>query len=301
MIANSKENLEIIIWNLGYGGLGKESNFIIDGGKDWRPPSKTIVKKNVSGFADFLKSTNPDLFLFQEIAKASFFNYRVDVLNSVKMTLTNYKNIYVPDFRTQLIPPPYNINSGLAIFAKSGLISSSESHLLPLEARRYGAFRKHYQMVVNYIQSNIKDKKWVVINVHLSAFDSNAHVRSKQLKVIRSFAINQYERGNLVVIGGDWNLRLVKTKFPHQTEKKYLFWVNDLPDNAFPAEWKIITDKNIPSVRTVHKAYIPKDNYVTIIDGFITSPNVETVLVKSIDLGFTNSDHNPVMAKFTAK
>ncbi len=30
----SKDELEIITWNLGYGGLGKDSNFILDGGSD---------------------------------------------------------------------------------------------------------------------------------------------------------------------------------------------------------------------------------------------------------------------------
>lgn len=298
--ANSKDELEIIIWNLGYGGLGKESNFVMDGGEDWRPPSEAAVKKNVSGIMSFLEFNNPDVFLFQEIAKPSFLTYGIDVLKSVKTTLLNYKYIYIPDFRTQLIPAPYNVNSGLSVFAKPGLISSSESRLLPLEARRYGAFRKHYQMVVNYIPSSIKGKKWVVINIHLAAFDSNADVRSEQLKVIRSFAINQYECGNLVVIGGDWNLRLAKTEFLHKTEKKYLFWVNDLPKDAFPEKWKVVVDTNIPTVRTLQKAYVPNENYVTIIDGFITSPNVETKFIESIDLGFIYSDHNPVKAKFFA-
>ncbi len=36
---NPKDELEIITWNLGYGGLGKDSNFVLDGGTDWRPKS----------------------------------------------------------------------------------------------------------------------------------------------------------------------------------------------------------------------------------------------------------------------
>ncbi len=156
-------------------------------------------------------------------------------------------------------------------------------------------------MIVNHISTNIQDKEWIIINLHLAAFDSNANVRSEQLKEVRSFAIEQYQRGNFVVIGGDWNLRLAQTDFPHKTEEKYLFWVHDLPDNAFPPDWKIVVDSRVPSVRTVHKAYVPKDNYVTNIDGFITSPNVNPIQVETMDLGFANSDHNPVKASFVVE
>ena len=298
---NPKDELEIVTWNLGYAGLGKDSNFVMDGGTDWRPKSKTMVEQNVSGIIDFLKSTEPDLFLFQEIAKPSFLNHHVNVLNSVITALPKYQHIYISDFRTRLIPYPYNIDSGLSVFARSGLVSSSESRLLPLEQRRFGAFRKHYQMVVNRIPTNVRGKEWIVINLHLAAFDSNADVRCKQLEVIRSFAMEQYKHGNFVVIGGDWNLRLAKTDFLHQTKEKYLFWVNDLPNDAFPQDWKVIADSQVPSVRTVHKAYVPNDNYVTVIDGFITSPNVETILIKSMNLDFVYSDHNPVEAKFRTK
>ncbi len=294
----SKDELEIITWNLGYGGLGKDSNFVFDGGKDWRPKSKVVVEKNVSGIINFLTSTTPDLFLFQEIAKPSFMNHRVNVLDSVVATLPKYQHIYISDFQTHLIPAPLSIDSGLSVFAKLGLVSSSESRLLPLEPRRLGAFRKNYQMIVNHIPTTIKDKEWIIINLHLAAFDSNADVRAKQMQEVRSFAIEQYQRGNFVVIGGDWNLRLTKTDFPHTTEEKYLFWIHDLPDEAFPPEWKIVADSNIPSVRTLHKEYVPNENYVTVIDGFITSPNVENMLVKTKDLDFANSDHNPVSAKF---
>ncbi len=295
---NPKDELEIITWNLGYAGLGKDSNFVMDGGTDWRPESKLVVEQNVSGMIDFLKSNDPDVFFFQEIAKPSFVNHRVNVLKSIVAALPKYQHIYISDFRTRLIPAPLSINSGLSVFAKPGLVSSSESRLLPLEARRSGAFRKFYQMVVNHIPTNIQDKEWIVINLHLAAFDPDANVRNKQLQEIRSFAMEQYERGNFVVIGGDWNLRLSQTDFPHQTEEKYLFWVNDLPNNAFPLDWNIVADSNIPTVRTVQKAYVPGDNYVTIIDGFITSPNVEAILVESMNLNFANSDHNPVTAKF---
>ena len=36
-----------------------------------------------------------------------------------------------------------------------------------------------------------------------------------------------------------------------------------------------------------------------VIDGFIISPNVRLEFVKTLDLGFENSDHNPVHIQVT--
>ncbi|MEQ1931738.1 MAG: hypothetical protein ABL957_14575, partial [Parvularculaceae bacterium] len=41
--------IEVMTWNLGYGGLGAESEFFADGGKDYLPPSRAIVDKNIAG------------------------------------------------------------------------------------------------------------------------------------------------------------------------------------------------------------------------------------------------------------
>lgn len=49
------------------------------------------------------------------------------------------------------------------------------------------------------------------------------------------------------------------------------------------------------------KKYVEGENFVTIIDGFIVSPNVEIVNVQGKDLKFENSDHNPVSAVFKLK
>ena len=44
--------------------------------------------------------------------------------------------------------------------------------------------------------------------------------------------------------------------------------------------------------------YIKGENYTVVIDGFITSGNVDVLYVENIDVDFLYSDHNPVMMKF---
>ena len=54
----------------------------------------------------------------------------------------------------------------------------------------------------------------------------------------------------------------------------------------------------MPSCRLLNQPYDPADEENTqhyVIDGFILSPNVELISVEGKDLGFTNSDHNPIL------
>lgn len=293
--------LGLVIWNLGYAGMGKESNFVVDGGTDWLPPSRQIVEKNLQGISGFLRRRNPDLYLLQEVAQPSLMSRGVDVLRPVSAELPGYQHVYTPDFRTRLIPPPLSVNIGLAVFARRELKVKSRAHLLPLEPRRMVLFRKQYQFVVNRIAVEGLSGQWVIVNIHLAAFDDQAEIRSRQLDVLRDFASHEFHQGNYVVIGGDWNLKLAETDFPHNTDEKYLFWVHNLPKDAFPDEWQIVADTRTPSVRTDHQAYSPGDNYVCVIDGFVASPNVRVESVTTADLGFEFSDHHPVEARFVAQ
>jgi len=134
----------------------------------------------------------------------------------------------------------------------------------------------------------------VVINVHLSAFDSGAELRIRQLKAVLKLAVSEYESGHYVLVGGDWNLRLGETQFAHETAPEHLFWLADLPIDLIPATWTVAVDRTVPTVRTVHKEFIKGENYTCVIDGFVLSPNITLVEVANLDLRFAYSDHNPV-------
>ena len=61
-------------------------------------------------------------------------------------------------------------------------------------------------------------------------------------------------------------------------------------------------DLGTPSCRLLNQPYNPSDTANTqyyVIDGFILSPNVQLEEVETLDLGFENSDHNPVRIQVT--
>ena len=55
---------------------------------------------------------------------------------------------------------------------------------------------------------------------------------------------------------------------------------------------------------TCRAAEIPYEegvNYLTVLDGFLVSSNVEVKAVRNVDTGFAYSDHNPVQMTFVLK
>ena len=42
-------SVTVYTWNIGYAGLGKDSDFFMDGGTMVNPPSREIVEKNMAG------------------------------------------------------------------------------------------------------------------------------------------------------------------------------------------------------------------------------------------------------------
>ena len=294
------DKLTIITWNIGYAGMGKEADFVMDGGQQRRPESKELVQRNLTAVAKFLAEHPADVYFLQEVAQASWNTYRIDTLARMKKVLNEYGSAFGADVKTRYVPPPLRVCVGNAIFSRCRL-RAYDRLALPLEPQfQAGMFRKAYRMHVVRLPLADERGEWVLVNIHLAAFDEAAAIRQRQLSAIADFAIREFERGNLVIVGGDWNLRLARTNFPHRTDKRHLFWVHDLPVNIFPAGWKVQADSRVPSVRTAHQPYVEGDNYVCIIDGFICSPNVVVHDVRTYDLGFSNTDHHPVLIRVQA-
>lgn len=284
--------LEIVSWNLGYAGLGKDANFVADGGKDLLPESRQIVVGNTAGIIETLDRFSPHIFFLQEVAGPSFVNRNVDLRREVEDSKKGFKSIYSPDIKTSLVPYPLNMDTGKLTLSVLPIIRA-EGILLPLEDIFYaGIVKRQYRMLVTRFDVG-NDRELVAINVHLAAFDDGA-TRQKQVEAVIQFAENEFSNGCYVIVGGDWNLRLVNTDFPHTTDDKFLFWLADFPMDVLPTDWELAADGSVPSVRTVHKKYDKGDNYVCTVDGFLLSPNVRLIDVRNVDLGFENSDHQPV-------
>lgn len=297
-LASAGDTLEILNWNVGYGGLGAGSDFVADGGTHMFPPSRRAVRQNVAGIESFLLSqADADVVLMQELARAGPVNYWIDVRARAEHALRDRENVFFADFKTRLMPWPFRMVHGQGIFSLAAVDDAGVVALPAEDAGIFGVRRRYASPHVRLAG----DANWTIASVHLAAFDEDATVRTRQLRELLTWAVSEYESGRRVVIGGDWNFQIAETDFPHTTDERFLFWLFPFPQGALPPGWRIAADGSIPSVRTNNKPYVAGENYVTTIDGFIVSPNVEVVNIQGFDLGFQHTDHQPVRIRVRAR
>jgi endonuclease/exonuclease/phosphatase family metal-dependent hydrolase len=150
-------------------------------------------------------------------------------------------------------------------------------------------------LVLRFPTSNAREL--VLVNVHKSGLD-DGELRKAELTYFSEFLIEEYAKGNYVIVGGDFNQcpPAIQTQF-----EGHLFDFDEfytIPDTLLPAGWKYVFDNSTPSNRRVNVPYRKGETKVTLIDFFILSPNVSVDSVKCDDLEFEFSDHNPVRAVF---
>ena len=288
--------LSVSTWNLGYAGLGWDSDFKTDGGTHLLPPSAKVVDRNLHAILETAVGLGTDVHFYQEVANNSPLSYGRNLTGSLNATL-NTRTFW---FKPEISPRLLSTKHGTAIATD---LPVSEARIVPIIGEplpMLAIVKRQYALQVIRIPAKDGRGDWVLINIHLSAFDDGGGLRRAQINAVFDYAQTQYRDGARVVIGGDWNMELTANTFPHATPDEYLFWIHQFPMDHLPGGWQIAIDPSLPTVRTMHKPYVPGENYVTIIDGFITSPNVEVVSVQTINTEFQMSDHMPVVGNFRA-
>jgi endonuclease/exonuclease/phosphatase family metal-dependent hydrolase len=155
-------------------------------------------------------------------------------------------------------------------------------------------------LIQRFITPN--DKVLVVINTHNSAYD-NGERRKQQLDLLKSAALKEYQNGNYVLIGGDWNLNppdFDVTQFKNGDQASFNT-VGSIKSNLLPVNWIWAYDENAPTNRQVDQPYKKGVTPTTILDYFLLSPNIELLEITTIDLKFEHSDHNPVKINIRLK
>ncbi|MEJ0023591.1 MAG: endonuclease/exonuclease/phosphatase family protein [Alphaproteobacteria bacterium] len=294
------DDLAVLTWNLGYGGLGTGSDFIADGGKSFFPPSPQAVDRNIAGIVDTVKSIDADVYVFPEMAKPSPLNYWHDLQGAMRAIMPNTARLFSADILTRFLPWPLRFEHGLSIYSRKYVGTANVEPLTREPDKIAGFISRDYSVRIIRVQVEGKSD-WVILGVHLAAFDKDAEVRRKQLAEVMHYATVLHEQGSPVIVAGDFNLVLTPTHFPSTTGPKDLEWVHPFPANALPPGWRIGADPRAPSVRTNERPYKVHENYTTVIDGFIVSPDVEIESVETRDLGFAFSDHQPVLLKARRK
>jgi len=297
-LRKASREISVLTWNIGYAALGHKADFFVDHGQSVRALSRKDIAAAANQIADFLSAGTWDIICLQENAAAGFLTRQVPVRCTLDRALGHKRRYFWADLKTVLMPKVLRFEHGMSTY--TGVQDAGcEIIELPQDQHYYGGFlKKFYVGQLSRYPIENSDKDWVVINIHLSAFDQDGIVRDAQFEGLLKVAEREFARGNFVVLGGDWNMRLCQTDFSYTTDQAYLEWIKDFPRHSIPAGWNLFYDPETPTVRSLEKPYLEGENYKGVIDGFIASPNVVLKSIKAADLRFAFTDHHPVVAVF---
>lgn len=296
--------LSILTWNIGYGGLGKEMDFFYEGGQKVRP-DKVLAKKYLDGITDFLsKHDSLDFILLQEIDFNSKRSYAVNQADSISSVLTDFNKISAVNYSSNYIPVPFfnpmgKVKSGLVLWSRyspSNAKRASTPGKYSFPKRLF--MLKRCLLITRYNVDN--GKELVLINLHNSAFDDADQLRKEEMKFIKKLITEEYEKGNYVIAGGDWNQNPPGLNLDNINKyKNRSVW--PIQKDFLPNEWNWVFDPSVPTNRDVHEPFNIQSTTCTILDYFVTSPNIEVLETKTTDMEFEFSDHQPVLISLKLK
>lgn len=300
------DTITISTWNIGYAGLGVEEDFFMDDGKKSRPTDQEIVEEYLDGILDTIDSIDTEITMLQEVDRYSKRSYYIDELEKIAALKRNEDYSFAKNYDVKFVPVPLpplgRIKSGIATFSEYAIDESTRYTFEGNYSWPKSTVMLDRCFMVSTINLKNSEKDLILINAHFSAYDDGS-LRASQLAAIKDFMIKTYNEGNYVIIGGDWNQTfefIDIDAFPLYEEGK--FYLPSIIKNDWLEDgWQWAIDKEIPTYRLLNTAYIEGETQVGIIDGFLVSPNIEVQEVKTLNLGFEDSDHNPVIASFKLK
>ena len=307
-VANTQESVEfakpidIISWNIGYCGLGAGQDFFMDGGTMVRPADKKEVEENLAGVIQTLKRYPADFYFIQEMDKASKRSYYIDQTAALSEALGiplsytyNFKAAYVP----YPIPPIGKVASGVGLFTRYPF-TETYRFALPVPFKwPVSTVNLKRCMLINRFPLE-SGRQLVTAVLHLEAYDEGEG-KIAQTKAVADFIRAEYEAGNYVIAGGDFNQIFPGTQLRYPLYDE--FWApGKMSGGILPDGWQFASDDRVPSCRLNKAPYtsaladenIRKKWQYYVIDGFIVSPNISIVSLETLDESFRYADHNPV-------
>lgn len=312
-----EKEYSMLTFNFGFGAHDKDFSFFMDKGrmKDGTPvrgtmsiaSSKEKVIENTQKLVQFLKRMDADFVLLQEVDQDSTRGYHVDQHRSVVEEAKEYASIFDTNLHVKYLLYPITEPHGMAT---SGLLTLSRYRIDSAVHRQLyineGFIERFVDLDRCFTSMKVPvegGRELILINLHLSAYDKGGTARKEQLTLLNEVMQEEYDRGNYVILGGDFNHILSDSYKELKTEQEKPHWVFLFPEESLSPSFRIIHSENADEVGTCRTSDLPYEegvNYRAVIDGFIVSDNVEASS-EIIDEKFEYTDHNPVLMKFKLK
>jgi endonuclease/exonuclease/phosphatase family metal-dependent hydrolase len=303
-----RDSLTFLNWNLGYGGLGAKSNFFYDAGGyftdkgHWVRPPKEITLENQAGIESVVQANPSDFYLFQECDVRARRSHWTNQLEGISAGLPGYQRTFAVNFDVDYIPlpilQPWNqiggVEGGLATFSR---FAAQEAVRYDYPGQMPWPDRIFYldRCMAVHRYPTAWGPELVVVNSHNEAYDEGGVVKKEEMAYLKRFLEAEYAKGNYVIVGADWN------QCPPGVD--YELFMKDEGgqyrqlniEQGYPAAgWTWAYDPTLPTNRKAAEVYEPGKTFVTLIDFYLLSPNIELLTVQGVDTRFQWSDHQPV-------
>lgn len=314
-----------LTYNVGFGAYTPDFSFFMDGGKSSWAKSKESVKETIKGAGELVASRNPDFALLQEVDLNSTRSYHVDEYSVLKETIPAYDSVFAQNYDSAFLFYPFTqphgkSRSGLALFSKYP-VTDSLRRSFPVST----SFSKFFDLDRCYSISRVpvdNGKELVIFELHMSAYGNSDAIREGQIRMLSEDMQKEYEAGNYVICGGDFNHDLKaadtqskasdadnNTQTGSEDSAEPESWAYPFPRSELPEHFSFCLDQlsedeknNLwNSARNADMEYVPGETYTVTLDGFIISDNVECTKYENVNTGYSYSDHDPVYMEFQLK
>ncbi|MBP3709246.1 MAG: endonuclease/exonuclease/phosphatase family protein [Treponema sp.] len=299
------EPITVMTWNIGYGALGDNADFFMDGGTMVRTASRARVHENLAGIVEAIRTVAPDVLFLQEVDLASSRSHKIDEVAYMRDAVQPYASSFANNYKVAYVPYPVpplgKVDSGVLLMSAFG-ITSSERVQLPISFSwpvRVANLKRC--LIVSRVPVADSNKELVLINLHLEAYDEGEG-KIAQTALFKNVVQKEIDAGNYVIAGGDFNQlfsNVDASRYPTQEGK----WrAGEIDVASFSDDVRFFMDADVPSCRSLDQPYkdANKSSFqYYVIDGFVVSANVAVTSCKTQDLGFVYSDHNPLVMEVT--
>ena len=281
----------------------------MDGGRSSWAKSKESVQNTIQGAGELIASYEPDFALLQEVDLDSTRSYHVNEYSILKTCLSSYNSVFAQNYDSAFLFYPFtqphgSSKSGLALFSRY-LVTDSLRRSFPVST----SFSKFFDLDRCYSISRLpvdNGKELVIFELHMSAYGNSDAIREGQIRMLADDMQKEYEAGNYVLCGGDFNHDLKASEDDSENRES---WAYPFPRASLPDHFSFcidqLTDEQQDSLwdsaRNADMEYVPGETYTVTLDGFIISDNIECVSYDNINTGYIYSDHDPVYLEFTLK
>ncbi len=321
----TEKNYSALTYNIGFGAYTPDFSFFMDGGKSSWAKSKDSVKETIKGAGELVASKDPDFALVQEIDLDATRSYHVNEYSILKENIPAYNCVFAQNYDSAFLFYPFTqphgkSKAGLALFSKYP-ITGSMRRSFPIST----SFTKFFDLDRCYSISRVpvdNGKELVIFELHMSAYGNSDAIREGQIRMLSEDMQKEYEAGNYVMCGGDFNHDLKAADTQSKASDASNNTQTDSGDSAEPESWAYPFPRSeLPehfsfcldqlsedeknnlwnSARNADMEYVPGETYTVTLDGFIISDNVECTKYENVNTGYSYSDHDPVYMEFQLK